>query len=314
MVYAVAVTAICPNITPCATSTLAVDVPRCCPIVTNIVANVEDSECAGMGKVATFNFSATTNPTAATGSYTWDFGDVSPTVTNPGPNATHDYSAPGTYTVTVTYVPDPAMYPACPPSSLSISTVQVPACSGGDDGDGDGGGGGGGWGCFGLRVIMTIAAILGLVALALAVCIPAAAYPLFWTAAVLGAIALIAGLIWGIFCPKPCAWGLLLTWQVSLGAGLLLLCFTTCCAVFWPIGLGLVALGIALMLVWKRRCRRNWCQVLKELVIAISGVLIPLLGSLGLIPVLAACINPTVTAAVSLLAGAITLAAASCIP
>ena len=315
MMYAVAVTAICPNITPCATATLVIDVPRCCPVVTNIQANIEDNECAGNGNKATFIFNAVTNPAAASGNYTWDFGDGSPSVTNPGANATHDYAAAGTYTVTVTYVPDPSTHPNCSPSSVSISTVDVPACPGKDDDDDDnGGGGGGGWGCFGLRVIMTIAAILGLVALALAACIPPAAYVLAWIAAGLGLLALIAGILWGIFCPKPCLWGLLLAWQVSIGAGLLLLCFTTCCPIFWPIGLGLVAAGIALMLIWKRRCRKNQCQVLKELVIAISGVLIPLLGSLGLIPVLAPCLNPLVTAAVSVLAGVITIMAASCIP
>lgn len=311
MTYAVAVTAICPNITPCATATISVNVPRCCPVVTNILANVEDNECAGNGNLATFIFSAVTDPASAMGNYSWDFGDGSPTVTNPGPNATHDYSSPGTFTVDVVYVPDPAVYPGCPPSSFS-KPITVPACSGG--GDGGGNGGGGGWGCFGLRVIMTIAAILGIVAAALAACIPPAATVLLWIAAAFGAAALIAGILWGIFCPKPCAWALLLTWQVALGAGFLLLCFTTCCPSFWPIGLGLIALGIALMLVWKRRCKKNRCQVLKELVIAISGVLIPLLGWLTAIPVLAPCINPLVTGILASIAGIITLAAANCIP
>ncbi len=307
--YAVAVTAICPGITPCSTTTIAVTVPRCCPIVTNISANLEDMECAdGAQRSATYNFSAITDPALASGDYTWDFGDTT-TVTNSGPNASHDYSNAGTYTVSVVYVPEPAVYPSCPPSSFSISTVNVPACSGPPPHDPDGGEG---WGCYGLRVIMTIAAILALVALALAACIPAAATALLWIAAGLGLAAAIAGLFWGIFCKKPCGWALLLTWQALIGAGYLLLCFTTCCPSFWVIGPALIGLGLVLMIVWKGRCKKTFCDMLKELVLAISGVLIPMLGWFGAIPVLAACINHIVTGFLSLLAGALTFAALKC--
>ena len=93
-----------------------------------------------------------------------------------------------------------------------------------------------------------------------------------------------------------------------------MLYFTRCCPTFWPIGLGLVAGGIALMLVWKKRCKKSNCAVLKELVVALSGVVLPLLGWLGVIPALAACINPIVAGALSTLAAAVTLAAASCVP
>ena len=312
--YAVAVTAICPGITPCATTTIAVDVPRCCPVVTNILANLEDNECAnGMGTSATVNFSAITDPTPAAGNYTWSFGDGSPPVTNPGPNASHDYASPSAYNVQVVYAPDPAVYPGCATSAFSISGVTVPACPADEDEDEDeDDGGGGGWGCFGLRVIMTIAAILAIVAVSLAACIPAAATPLFWLAAALGLVAAIAGILWGIFCPKPCAWALLLAWQVALGVGFILLCFTVCCPIFWAIGLGLVAVGVTLMFIWKERCNKSNCAVLKELVIALSGVVLPLLGWLGVIPALAACINPIVTGALSTLAAVIAVAATNC--
>lgn len=311
--YAVSVTPICPGIVPCSTTTIVVTVPRCCPIVTNIVANLEDNECAdGMGKSATMIFSAITDPATAAGNYTWNFGDGSPAVTNPGANATHDYASAGTFTVQVIYTPNPAMYPGCSPSVFSIS-VTVPACSGGG-GDGGGNDGGETGGCFGLRVIMTIAAILAIVSVSLAACIPAAAPALFWVALGFAILAALAGLVWNYLCPKPCGWGLLLAWQVSLGVGFVLLYFTLCCPVFWPIGLALVAGGIALMLVWKQRCHKNKCAVLKELVVALSGVLLPLLGWLGVIPPLAACINPWVAGVLSTLAAAAALAAASCVP
>ncbi|KDR38313.1 hypothetical protein BG61_41610 [Caballeronia glathei] len=41
--------------------------------------------------------------------------------------------------------------------------------------------------------------------------------------------------------------------------------FTLCCPIFWPIGLGLVAGGIGLMLAWKKRCHKSNCAVLNVL-------------------------------------------------
>jgi hypothetical protein len=268
-----------------------------------------------MGTSATVNFAAVTDPTSAPGNYTWNFGDGSPTVTNPGSNASHDYASSGTYTVQVTYTPDPNMFPGCSPSSFTIMTVSVPACPGGGNGGGGGGGGGGeGFGCFGLRVLMTVAAILAIVSLALAVCGPSAAYVLGWIALGLGITAALAGIFWAIFCPKPCAWALLLAWQVSVGVGFTLLYFTVCCPTFWWIGLALLAAGLALMFVWKRRCRKSTCAVLKELSIALSSVILPLLGWLGVIPALAACINHVVAAVLSTLAAAIAAAVLHCVP
>ncbi len=310
--FAAAVTAICPNITPCATTTITVTVLPCCPTITGISANVNDNECAnGAGTSATVNFSATTNPPAAPGNYTWNFGDGSPSVTNPGPNASHPYSSPGTFTAQVVLVPNPPI-PGCSQSTLSTN-VSVPSCNGTPPGGGNGGGGEG-FGCLSLRIIMTIAAILAIASASLAACIPAAATPLLIIGLILGIIAAIAGILWGIFCPKPCAWGLLLAWQVSLGVGMILLCFTVCCPTFWVIGGGLTALGLTLMLVWKKRCKKSNCAVLKELVIAISGVILPLLGWLLAIPALAACINTIITGTLSTLAAAISIAAANCGP
>jgi hypothetical protein len=188
--------------------------------------------------------------------------------------------------------------------------VSIPPCG---TKNGNGGGGGEGWSCFAARLVMTLAAILAIASLALAICLPpAAASVLAWIAAGLGAVAVIAGALWGIFCPKPCAWALLLSWQVSIGVGCLLLCFTTCCPNFWWIGLGLLAAGVALMSVWKSRCHKDACGVLKELAIALSSVVVPLIGWLGMIPVLSACINHAVATALSTLAGIVTAAVVHC--
>jgi PKD domain-containing protein len=313
--YAVAVTAICPNIPPCATTTIAVKVPRCCPVVTDVLPNVEDNECAdGVGVLATVILSAVTDPTPAAGTYTWDFGDGSPLAPNPGPNATHDYAAPGSYTITVVYVPNPATFPNCPPFTFTKSGIDVPACGpggpgGGDDGDGDEGGG-----CFAVRAIMVIAAILAVVCLLLATCVPAAAYVLLWLAFGFAILALVLGVFWAWLCPKPCAWGLLFAWQVALGTGFVALYFTLCCPWLWGVGLPLVALGVTLALWWKSRCDKTNCELLKELVVALSGVVLPLLGWLGVIPGLAACINPVVSGVLSTLAAAVAVAVAACVP
>ena len=160
---------------------------------------------------------------------------------------------------------------------------------------------------------MTVAVILAIVSLALAVCVPAAAHVLGLMALGLGIAAALAGILWAIFCPKPCLWALLLAWQVSIGMGFVLLYFTVCCPTFWAIGLALLAAGVALMFVWKRRCRKSTCAVLKELSIALSSVILPLLGWLGVIPALAACINHVVAGILSTLAAAIAAAALHCV-
>jgi hypothetical protein len=308
--FPAAVTASCPNIPICATATILVVIPPCCTTVTAIVSNVSDNECAGASSSATVNFSATTNPPAAApGDYTWDFGDGA-SITNSGPNASHPYAVPGTFPVKVTYVPNPPLA-GCAPSSKT-ATVTVPPCKGPPPPPPQPGNGGEGVGCLGLRIVMTIAAILAIVAVSLAICIPPAATPLLILALVLGIIAAVAGIVWAFLCPRPCAWPMLLAWQVSLGVGLILLCFTVCCPTFWLIGGGLVVAGVALMLAWKRRCKKSNCAVLKELVIAVSGVILPLLGWFLAIPALAACINTLITGILSTVAAAISVSASQC--
>jgi len=267
--------------------------------------SVNVSGCAdSANQSATATFTATLTPPGVNcGMYQWAFGDGL-TQTTSGPTTTHSYSAPGSYAASVAIV--------CGACLISQSAVvTVPQCP---NGGGDGGGNGGeGWGCFGLRVLMTIAAILAIVALALAICLPPAAYALGWIALGLGIAAALAAIFWAILCPKPCAWALLLAWQVSVGVGFVLLYFTVCCPSFWWIGLSLLVAGLALMLVWKRRCHKNTCEVLKELSIALSSVILPLLGWLGVIPALAACINHLVAGILSTLAAAVGAAVLHCV-
>jgi PKD repeat protein len=312
-IYSAAVTAICPGVTVCFITTITVHLPRCCPVATDISWNLDgNKKCAnGQGVSATVIFSAVTDPMQAAGTYKWDFGDVSPPVTNPGPNATHAYAAPGSYNVKVDYVPDSTKFPNCPPSSFPKAIV-VPACTPGDIVDPSDGGEGGG--CFALRAIMVIAAILAGVSLLLAACVPAAASALLYVALACAILAFGAGLVWALFCPRPCAWGLLFAWQVALGIGYAALYFSTCCA--WLVGVGLpsLALGLTLAVVWKSRCKKTQCELLKELVVVLSGVVLPVLGWLGVIPGLSACTNTALVGALSTLIAALVIAAANCIP
>jgi hypothetical protein len=275
-----------------------------CPCPNIDLSLVSITGCAGNGSSATATFTATLTPPGVNcGPFHWTFGDNTTAVTAT-PTTTHAYGTPGNLSASVAI--------ACGACLMTDGVVvDVPQCPGGGNG-GDNDGGGEGFGCFGLRVIMTIAAILAIVAIVLAVCIPAAATALGWIALGLGILAAVAAILWGIFCPKPCAWALLLAWQVSIGVGFVLLYFTACCPSFWLIGLGLLVAGVTMMLLWKRRCHKTACGVLTELAIALSSVVLPLLGWLGVIPGLAACINHIVAAALSTLAAIIAAAALHC--
>jgi hypothetical protein len=298
------------------TAILHVILPTGCPdLATVVVGPLADCPCPDLGlsvavagcagpapASATATFTATLTPPGVNcGPYHWTFGDGTNDVTV-APTTTHSYGAPGSYSASVAV--------ACGACLMTeAATVAVPKCPNGpDNGDGEG------FGCFGARVLMTVAAILAIVAISLAICVPPpVAAVLAWIALGLGILAALTGILWGILCPKPCAWGLLLAWQVSIGVGFVLLYFTTCCPTFWFIGLPLIGAGIALMFVWQRRCHMSNCAVLKELSIALSSVVLPLLGWLGAIPGLSACVNHVVAGILSTIAAAVVVAALHCI-
>jgi hypothetical protein len=300
------------------TATLHVVLPAGCPDLATVVVgplascpcpdlglSVAVAGCAAAGRAtATATLTAALTPPGVNcGDYHWTFGDGATDVT-PAPTTTHAYSAPGSFAASVAVACGACL-------KTQAATVTIPPCpNGGGDGEG---GNGEGFGCFGARVLMTVAAILAIVSIALAVCVPALATVLAWIALGLGIAAAVAGILWGIFCPKPCAWALLLAWQVSIGVGFVLLYFTTCCPTFWFVGLPLIGIGVALMFAWKRQCHMSNCAVLKELSIALSSVILPLLGWLGVIPGLAACVNHVVAGILSTLAAAVGVAVLHCI-
>jgi hypothetical protein len=248
--------------------------------------------------------------------YHWDFGDGATTTimapNPPGPQ-THDYAAPGTsvtsYTAVFTVT---SLNGAC--VNTATTTVNIPGCQGGGGGGGGGGDGGNGegFGCKGLRWAGVIAAILAALSLYICLCVPGAGSAFCYAAAALAALSAILLGIWFFFCPKPCGAALLLSWQIALGSGIGALYFAPCCPVLWLIGAGLIAAALAGLLLWRSRCKRTLCQVLAELAIVITVVILTVLGWIAGIPFLSACLNPIVAAAVSTLSAAIALGLANC--
>ncbi len=304
--FAVAVTLICGDCVR--TTTVSVVVPPCCPLVTDITVYVDPANaCAdGAGRFARITFTATTNPAGAPGTFTWMFDDGSPPQTTAAPTIDHDYATPGTKTIQVSFTPS---IPGCPATTHS-ETFSVASCGTTPPPPPPGGEGGG---CTGLRWAAVILAILATLALYICICVPGAGMVFCWIAAGFAAVSAILLAIWYFFCPnKPCMWGLLLASQIALGAGLGALYFAPCCPWLWAVGAGLIIAGIAGMLTWRVKCKKTWCQLFAELAVVITVVIIPVIGWLGLIPALAACLNPWVVAAISTLSAAIALALAKC--
>lgn len=296
--YAVNVNAICPG--GCIQSaTITVVILACCPILTTVDASI--SGCVGSGSMATATIVATTNPPAAAGSYTWTFDDGSQAFTStPSPPA-HAYTTTGSHVVQVSFQPSMA---GCVATTGSASFV-VPECTGN-------GGNGEGFGCRILRAVLVILAILAAVLAFIFFCVPGAQAWLGFVALAVAAASLLDGVIWAIFCPKPCLWGLLFAWQVALGSGIGALGIAGCCPVMWWVGSSLILAGIAGMLAWASRCHQTRCQVLLELLVVFTGAAIPVFAWVAQIPLLSGCLNSWVATGIATLAALITIGLAGC--
>lgn len=292
--YAVAVTVVCG--TCIRTTTVNVVVEPCCPEIRDVQCSVQCSDRDPTRAVVTCV--VTTDPSGAGGVFTWDFGDGSPGQTTSAPSVTHTFMSPGEYDVSVALDPDQEGCGSTGPETTHVSVNCRPR-------DDDDGGGGFDW-CFVGRASIIILLILAMIALYIAICVPGAALPGGVTAAGLGLAAAILIAIWLLTCDQPCSWGLLFAWQVSLGAGIGALYFAACCPELWTIGIGLIAAGLGGLAWWRRRCRASRCDVLRELIIVFSGVILPVLGWIAGISVLQACLTPWIAAAVSSLSALFT--------
>ena len=300
--YAVGVAVVCGDCL--SMSTVTVEIPPCCPVLTDVSAPPPE-DCADpvTGRTSTATFTAATDPPGSAGTYTWTFDDGSPPQTTNVPTIDHTYTTAGDKTVQVTFTPS---MPGCEPSGPKTATIHVPSCGQPPSDEGEG------WGCKGLRWAGVILLILATIALYIGLCIPGAGSEWLWAAvslAVAGAVLLV---LWAFFCPKPCGWALLLAWQVALGAGIGALYFAKCCPWLWAVGGGLIAAGLAGLIAWWIKCHRTLCQVLVELAIVLSVVILPVLGWIASIPFLTPCLTPAVDATVASVTAAVTAGLAAC--
>jgi hypothetical protein len=262
--------------------------------------------CAEDGSSAIATFIANTVPSSAPGTYQWDFGDGE-SATTTVPTSTHVYDSSGLKTVTVTLSPN---QDGCPDQQTS-AVVEVPDCGGEPPVIPDPPGGGG-FGCTGLRWTIVILTALAAIAFYICVCLPGASPYFCYAAAGLALAAVLAGFAWGIFCKKPCGWGYLLAWQAGLAIGIGALYFATCCPWLYAIGIAGVGEAIATFWLWVRKCKPSRCTILAELAVVLAAVIVPALGWIAGIPLLSACLNPVVAAAVSTLSGLVALGLAAC--
>jgi hypothetical protein len=92
-----------------------------CPIVESLNYTAECFKENETSKTATFN--AVTNPSSATGTFIWNFGDLQTSQTTT-PTVTHDYNPTNNFDVSVEFIPDDQN---CP-SSSATKNVSFEAC------------------------------------------------------------------------------------------------------------------------------------------------------------------------------------------
>jgi len=79
-----------------------------------------------------------------------------------------------------------------------------------------------------------------------------------------------------LLCRKcQCGWVLKLLWRVAFAVGAVITTFAGSCSTFLLPGLILIAVGLALLIWWARRCKKTLCQVLKEVILVIATFIVP---------------------------------------
>jgi hypothetical protein len=246
--------------------------------------------------------------------YYWDFGDgtnsgtINASQFPPGP-VDHHYPAPGTSPTTYTAVFVVTAFNGLCTKTASLP-INIPGCGGEQPPPPPPNGEGGG--CKGLRWAGVIAAILAALALYICQCVPMAGVAFCYISLGLAILAAVLLGLWLLFCPKPCGAALLIAWQIALGAGIGALYFAPCCPTLWIIGAALIAAAVAGLIVWIRRCKKTRCQVLAELGVVITVVIVPIIGWIAGISFLQPCLNPIVAATVSTLSAIVALGLSLC--
>ena len=311
-------------------TTAVIALPGCttCPAIGTPTAAV--TGCIGSGSVASVTLSTSVTPPAAGSSVNWTvttpsgkiFTKTTPTTTTTdgvadgswlnaaaGTMGPLDVTATGAYGVSVT-ASGPAIPAGCPGSAPR--GFAIPPCPGG----------GTNWGCVISRWIAVILLIIaGFLWMAYFCVGPVLPPPVafiaqiwFWAAIGMTVTAIVILLVWALsaLCPgKPCMWFVLLSWQVSIGFGVVALYFVACCLWAYAIGFVSLAVGIGLLIFWWIKCKRTACQVVVELAPVISAVLVLIAYAILFSP-LKMCLSVIVGAIVAVASALLVIALASC--
>lgn len=171
-----------------------------------------------------------------------------------------------------------------------------------------------GLGCAALRWTAAVLGAIGLLALLLALCLPPPASTIL---GITGVVSLfLAGLLavlYSLFCPdKQCGWQLLLSAQTFLGAGAGAVILSACCSWLAFAGVILLIAGFSAIFLWWSTCNKTSCDVAGEITVVIMGLIVPLGGLLASVPGLSACISLAGFGVISFIFGPIATIAAAC--
>ncbi|MDA8441494.1 MAG: hypothetical protein M0Z55_03870 [Peptococcaceae bacterium] len=271
--YTACLNVVSPTGCPSACLNVSLQPCSCCPIIST---SLTESDCDSSGNfTATLNYNITVPAGCPAAVVQWPGQPASfyaPGFSYSGPPFTNTYnvsSTPVTETLTV------IAPPGCPGASVTINAPNTTACNNAKECDTTFLS----WLCPLLLGIAMYGLALALTCILLSTCIglSSIASGLLTLAAIFGIIALIAFVIWLLLCLKcaPCGALFLLFWRVFFEVGLIYAIFAGCCggAGGFLIGLGIAGLGILFLVLWAIQCKKNSCQILGEILIALTLVI-----------------------------------------
>lgn len=169
--------------------------------------------------------------------------------------------------------------------------------------------------CFIARMVVVLLSALAIILGALALCFPALAETLLILAAAAAAGAILVYVIQYLLvkCPDPCGKWYLFGWQTSITAAIGLLYYSNCCQSLLWAGLAFLTAAIGFFYGWIRACHPTKCDIVRELLVVLSTLLLPIIGSIANVGVLQECISPIGDTILFIINGIIAAAAGICL-
>jgi len=278
----------CPEISiPVVISVCEQDDPVC-PIIS--IDRVEISDCKDDCKreVELFLNIHNPNPCSIPGTFhiEWGDGERHPNSSSGNllaPNSpyttpySHEYSAGQSYTITIK-VDTPS---GCADITHTVNIPECDECKPPCEEKGWLS-----WLCPTFQAMMIGGLGLGILWLILSICLPV--LPASVGLIILGVGVLGLLLYWWCCKCKPCGWLYLLLWKLLLGIGIMLLIFGKCCSL-WIYGILLILLGILFLFLWKNKCEPSRCEILGELSLMWTTILVPAYGYVIVYSTIANC-------------------------